>query len=199
MCIISHSFRFLLIIIAAISLTSNNLRSDTSPQTPASEVTENADSPAVAEFTPPPGWNAADKKFLTAHVRALIIGPKIKSDMPPTMNLMIEPFKGTLREYLKNVKRINESHGDSWKDLGTITTKAGQASLSSVDVRSKWGGEKLMHVIIIRDGYAYVLTAAASKNEFFLLYKQFYTSMQSLQIHDNDMTIPDLKEKSPNN
>ena len=142
-------------------------------QTPIKTVELTEKQPLMAVFTPPPNWKVADKEFLSKHVKILVIGPKIKNDMPPTMNLMIEPFKGDLKDYLKNVKKINESHGDFWKDLGNLKTKAGDASLSQVEVSSKWGGEKLMHAIIVKNGFAYVLTATASKNEFGRFYQQF--------------------------
>lgn len=149
----------------------------------------------IAVFTPPKGWSAADKNALSPHVKILVVGPKIQNEMPPTMNLMIESYEGTLKNYLKNVKKINDSHGDAWKDLGSLKTKAGDASLSQVEVRSKWGGEKLMHAIIVRNGYAYVLTAAASKNEFGRFYQQFYTALRSLQIYDNVLDLVEVPYK----
>lgn len=160
----------------------------------SSSIIENQ-SLGIATFTPPKGWKAAGKEALSAHVKILVIGPKIKNEMPPTMNLMIEPYTGTLKSYLSNVKKINESHGDSWKDLGSLKTKAGDASLSQVEIRSKWGGEKLMHAIIVRDGFAYVLTATASKGEFGRFYQQFYTALRSFDIHNNILDLIKNPEK----
>lgn len=148
-------------------------------------ASEKSTSLGLAIFTPPKGWLSADKEALTPHVKILVVGPKLQNDMPPTMNLMIEPYEGTLKNYLNNVKKINDAHGDAWKDLGSLKTKAGEANLSQVEIRSKWGGEKLMHAIIVKNGYAYVLTATASKNEFGRFYRQFYNSLRSLQIYDN--------------
>lgn len=139
----------------------------------------------IAIFTPPKDWKLADRNALSPHVKILVIGPKIQNEMPPTMNLMVEPYSGSLKSYLKNVKSINDAHGDAWKDLGTLKTKAGEASLSQVEIRSKWGGEKLMHAIIVKNGFAYVLTATAAKNEFGRFYQQFYNSLRSLEIYDH--------------
>lgn len=147
------------------------------------------EAPGIAVFTPPKGWRTAEQNALSPHIKVLVVGPKLQNEMPPTMNLMIEPYDGTLKTYLKSVKKINDSHGDAWKDLGTLKTKAGDASLSQVEIRSKWGGEKLMHAIIVKKGYAYVLTASASKSEFGRFYQQFYTSLRSLQIFDNPLDI----------
>lgn len=149
----------------------------------------------IATFTPPNGWNVVNKENLSPHVKILVVGPKIKNEMPPTMNLMIEPYDGNLKSYLIQVKKINDSHGDSWKDLGTLKTKAGEASLSQVEIRSKWGGEKLMHAIIVKNGFAYVLTATASKNEFGRFYQQFYTALRSLQIYENELDLIKNPEK----
>lgn len=151
--------------------------------------------PGIAVFTPPSGWRSADNKDLSPHVKIFVIGPKIQNDMPPTMNLMIEPYEGTLKSYLKNVKKINDAHGETWKDLGSLKTKAGEASLSQVDIRSKWGGEKLMHAIIVKNGYAYVLTATASKNEFGRFYQQFYSALRSLQIYDHVFDLISVPER----
>lgn len=155
---------------------------------PSLQAAESSDQmrESFAEFTPPKGWLEADKNELSPHIKIMVVGPKLQSDMPPTMNLMIEPYNDTLKSYLKNVKKINDSHGDAWKDLGTLKTKAGDASLSQVEVRSKWGGEKLMHTIIVKNGYAYVLTATASKNEFGRFYQQFYNALRSLRIYEAD-------------
>ncbi len=142
-------------------------------------------SAGIALFTPPNDWKQADPKDLSPHIKTMVVGPKLQNDMPPTMNLMIEPYSGTLKSYLKNVKKINDAHGDSWKDLGTLKTKSGEASLSQVEIRSKWGGEKLMHAIIVKNGYAYVLTATAAKSEFGRFYQQFYSALRSLQIYDH--------------
>lgn len=159
------------------------------------EAINETTSPGIAVFIPPKGWGAAEQKSLSPHVKTLVVGPKLQNDMPPSMNLMIEPYQGTLKSYLKNVKKINDAHGDTWKDLGFLKTKAGDASLSQVEIRSKWGGEKLMHAIIVKNGYAYVLTAAAAKNEFGRFYQQFYTALRSLQIYDNLFEVVKNQDK----
>jgi hypothetical protein len=181
------NFAFCTILVGATTLTSSLNAVPAFRKTPTSSVEINE--PSAATFTPPSGWKMADQSDLSPHVKILVVGPKLKSDMPPTMNLMIEPFNGTQKDYLKNVKKINESHGDEWKDLGNLKTKAGDANLSQVEIRSKWGGEKLMHAILVRNGYAYVLTATASKNEFGKFYQQFYTALRSLQIHSDLLDI----------
>ncbi|BBI16624.1 Putative uncharacterized protein [Neochlamydia sp. S13] len=155
----------------------------------SSRIGRSSDSPSIAIFIPPKGWLTADQEALSSHIKYMVVGPKVQNEMPPTMNLMIEPYNGTLKDYLKSVKRINEAHGDSWKDLGMLKTKAGEASLSQVEMRSKWGGEKLMHAIIVRNKCAYVLTATAAKNEFGRFYQEFYKALRSLQIYDDILDV----------
>lgn len=135
-------------------------------------------------FTPPAGWRLADANSLPAHVRVMVVGAGASS-FPPSMNLSSEPFTGSLKQYLKTVKNLNTAQGYEWKDLGTIKIKAGNASLSQVDTKSQWGDVRLMHVIMIHDGYVYILTASALKDEFSILYKDFFAAMRSLRVaHD---------------
>ncbi len=79
------------------------------------------------------------------------------------MNLSTQLFPGTLKDYLKNVKNINEAQGYFWKDLGSITTEAGPASLSQVDTKTEYGDVRQMHVILLKNGRIYILTASALK------------------------------------
>ncbi len=81
------------------------------------------------------------------------------------------------------MKAINDSQGTEWKDLGTIKTEAGDASLSQVDAKTQWGNVRTMHVILLRDGVIYIMTAAATKEEFPKYYKDFFNAMRSLRIN----------------
>ena len=132
-------------------------------------------------FTPPPGWCLADKKDLPSRVSFMVVG-KGNSTFPPSINMATEPYKGTLKEYLKRVKEINKGNGCEWKDLGTIKTLMGNGSLSQVDIQSKWGCQRLMHVIILQDDVIYVVTASALKEEFTNFYKEIFEAFKSLKI-----------------
>lgn len=141
-----------------------------------------AQEPGTVMFKPPEGWLLADPKALPPNVKIMVVG-KGAHEYPPSMNLGTDTYNGTLKQYLKIVKSINESKGAEWKDLGIIRTEAGDASLSQVEGKTQWGTEKQMHVILIRDGTVYILTAAALKEEFPKFYKEFFTSMRSLRIN----------------
>lgn len=153
-----------------------------------SHFSELAKEPGAIVFTPPTGWFLADPKALPSNVKVMVVG-KGNSEYPPSLNLTTEKFSGTLKQYLKIVKSINDSKGDEWKDLGTIRTEAGEGSLSQVDIKSKFGTERLMHVILEKNGTIYILTAAALKNEFPKYYKDFFSSMRSLRINKDNFEL----------
>lgn len=145
---------------------------------------KNMNEPGAVVFTPPEGWRLADPNALPAHVKVMVVGIGEK-DLPPSMTLSVEPYNGTLKQYLKIVKQYNDSHGSEWKDLGTITTDAGEASLSQVDSKTKMGLIREMHLILYKDGRIYILDAAALKDEFPKHYKSFFNAMKSLRINPN--------------
>lgn len=141
--------------------------------------------PGAASFQPPSGWHLADSKALPEAVKIMVVG-KSSTDYPPSLNLVVDPYKGNLKGYLKIVKAYNDSQGADWKDLGTIQLDTGEtASLSQVDTLTKWGQERQMHVILIKDGNAYILTAAALRDEFPKFYKEFFNSLKSLKVNHN--------------
>lgn len=131
-------------------------------------------------FTPPEGWRLANTQSLPSCVIAMVVG-KGSFEFPPSINLGTETYSGTLRQYLKRIKEINTSQGFEWKDLGMIRTDAGDASLSQVDTKTQWGDVRMMHVILLKDGMVYILTAAALKDEFAKFYKDFFNSLRSLR------------------
>ncbi len=139
------------------------------------------ESTETVTFTPPPGWQLAESKGLPPSVKAMVIG-KGKNAYPPSLNLAVEPWDKSLKEYIQLIKGIGESHAIDFKDLGTIQTEAGNGVLIQEDSKTRWGDERQMHVILLRNGSIYILTAAALKEEFPSFYKDFFASMRSLRI-----------------
>lgn len=133
-------------------------------------------------FTPPQGWFLADEKELPESVKVMVLG-KGKSEYPPSINLGLEPYEGSLKSYLKIVKEINRSQHADWQDLGKIQTQAGPASLSQVDMRTEWGQVRLMHVIFVHEKVAYIMTAAAKREEFPEYHQTFFKAMKSLRFY----------------
>ena len=148
------------------------------PDLTASLVNE----PGAVMFTPPKGWRYADNDQLPKSVKVMVVG-KGQHEYPPTINLGTERYTGTLKQYLKIVKEINDSQGAEWKNLGSIRTQAGNGSLSQVDAKTEWGNVRMMHVILIKNGIVYIMTAAAFKDEFPKFYKDFFNAMRSLRIN----------------
>ncbi len=144
----------------------------------------------LAIFNPPSGWMAADrsKVDLPPLVKIMVVG-KPASTFPPSMNLTSAPYEGTLKQYLQIVKNRNQQNKNVWKDLGTIQTQAGKASLSQVDSKSQWGDLRQMHVILVKNKTVYILTAAALKNEFSLYYQDFFKAMSSFRVSNNPLDI----------
>lgn len=143
-------------------------------------------------FDPPSGWKVAHAKELPRYVEAMVVGES-RSNYPPSINLGVEDFTGSLKEYLKIVKKINEVQKTPWKGLGSITTQAGPADLSTADIQTAWGPVKLIHVILVQDGRAIILTGAAKKEEFTTLYPVFLKSMRTLRFG----TSPILATNTP--
>lgn len=158
---------------------------------------QTAQQPGAVTFNPPDSWHLADPQALPSSVKIMVVGQS-STDFPPSINLGTEKFSGTLKDYLKMIKSINASQGSDWKDLGSIRTQAGTASLSQVDAKTEWGEVRMMHVILMKEGTAYILTAAALKDEFSKYYKDFFKSMRSLRFNKNvyeSITNPTLKAK----
>lgn len=159
------------------------------------QYTKPKDEPGAILFTPPEGWRLVDPKEIPGNsIKAMVLG-KGKGAIPPTISLGIDNFQGTLKEYLKKIKAINESHGDEWKDLGPIQTEAGQASLSQVDIDTQWGKIRAMHVVFIKDGVVYILTTSAMRDEFSQFYPQFFNVMRSLRMNK---TIEEMNSEKKN-
>ena len=160
------------------------------------EYQQIAKEPGAVVFNPPEGWFLADPDALPPHVEVMVVG-KGKHEFPPSINLSTEEFEGTMKDYLKIVREINHSHGSEWKDLGTIRTQAGEASLSQADARTEWGPVRMLHVILSRDGVIYILTAAALKEEFPKFYKTFFESLRSLRVNRDPKNMASSEKKLP--
>jgi hypothetical protein len=190
----------LLLVTSAIICFHPSLQADQMTIEEEKKIQENftklAEEPGSVIFTPPKDWHLADMTAMPPSVQIMVVG-KGSKEFPPSMNLATENYKGSLKQYLKIVKEINDSQGAEWKDLGTIRTEAGDASMSQVDSKSEWGEIRMMHVILIKNGTAYILTAAALKDEFPKFYKDFFTSMRSLRINKDLLEmITDARRRS---
>lgn len=178
---------FCYLLCAATFCGSSILKAEENTTNPSKNVLQDdysktANQPGAVIFSPPQDWKAVDPTLLTSSVKAMVIG-KGSHEFPPSINLGTESYKGTLKQYLKRIKEINKSQGSEWKDLGTIRTEAGEASLSQVDRKTQWGDVRMMHVILYKDETIYIMTAASLKEEFPKFYKDFFNSLRSLRFN----------------
>lgn len=146
-------------------------------------------------FTPPNGWGLAPRELLTPNIKVMVMG-KGAQEYPPSINLTVEPWKGTLPEYMAVIRDLNDSQSSNFKELGKVKTEAGEAFLTQEDMKTKWGDVRQMHLVHLHNGVIYILTAASLKDEFAQFYKDFYSSMTSLRIIKGVFdTIPDEKKR----
>lgn len=132
-------------------------------------------------FTPPSGWRFAEVTSKLKNVRTMVVGTG-KRELSPSMNLMVDTYAGTPKEFLKFAKALTEAKGEQLKDLGSIQTEAGKASLLQVDSKTEWGDLRMLQVVLLKQGMVYVLTAAALKEEFAQFYPEFFKALRSLRI-----------------
>jgi len=133
-------------------------------------------------FLPPNGWNIADPKLLSPHVQIGFF-TKGKKETSPSLNLAVEETNLSLTDYLKAVKAIHESDPSThWRQLGKIQALAGLAQLTEIDTKTEVGPMRILQMILVRDGKAYILTAGALKEEFAEYYQDFQKSFRSLQV-----------------
>lgn len=131
-------------------------------------------------FDPPKNWHMGDISVLPSSIKVMVVG-EAKGSLRPSLILATESFKGSLEDYLKIVKKMNKEKKIPWKDLGPISTEAGVGSLSQIDFKTQYGDLREMHFIMVRNGTAYILTAAALKPEFGMYYEDFFQAMKSFK------------------
>lgn len=147
-------------------------------------------------FIPPEGWEIADPKTLAPQVKIAFLKAS-KKGLCPSINLAIEETPATLSEYLKAVKTIHEQNrNNQWRTLGKVHTPAGLAQLTEIDSTSEFGPIRILQLILIQEGHAYILTAAALKTEMPDYYKDFQRAFRSLTLtSDLCSSIPQLERR----
>lgn len=145
-------------------------------ETVSSSITE------IVTFNPPLGWKAPEKLDPRyPSVKLQVVG-KSSSVYPPNMSLSMQPYEGSLKNYLQMIKFKEKKNGNELKDLGSIKTEAGNGNLSQVDTKGQFGDVRFMRVILLKNSTIYIVTASALTKEFPLYYKEFFSAMQSLKI-----------------
>ncbi|MES2345646.1 MAG: hypothetical protein V4494_06905 [Chlamydiota bacterium] len=145
-----------------------------------------AEATVYSYFSPPKGWEIATPDKDAAHVKLGFIGPN-KSGFAPSLNLAVENVGDlSTNEYIKAVKEIHERIPQNrFRQLGKIRTLSGESSLTEIDSKTEWGDVRLMQMIFLKDKIAYIVTAAALKEEFGALTKDFQKAFQSFIVTDD--------------
>lgn len=147
-------------------------------------------------FIPPKDWEIVDAHSLSPKV---VIGfmEKDKKGFCPSMNLAIEKINVSLNEYVKAVKKLHEIDSNTrWRDLGNLKTPAGMARITEIDTKTKWGPVRMLQLILVSEGNAYILTAAAPKEDFSRLYPSLKKSFHSFTLTEDLLSFVNDSHKS---
>lgn len=161
-------------------------------------VTQSLESPESIQcfFVPPEGWEIADPKTFSPQVKIAFLKRGNKG-FCPSINLAIEETQVSLNDYLKAVKAIHEQNRNNhWRALGKVRTPAGLAQLTEIDCATELGAIRILQLILMKEGRAYVLTAAARKEEFSDYYKEIQSAFRSLTLTSDLLSnIPQLERR----
>ena len=131
---------------------------------------------ALVTFTPPPKWKALKDK--TGHIS--FVAPVLKQ-IRPSINLVSEPYTGTLEAYVEAVRKTHESNKkNTYTVLGSVDTSAGTAHVAQIDVKNGFTTMRLMQCILTRDGNAFIITATAKKTDFDTYHNLFLDAFKTL-------------------
>jgi hypothetical protein len=142
-------------------------------------------------FIPPKGWAMAEPNLLGPQVKMAFVKIDKKRKFCPSLNLAIEKVEGGLNAYLNDVKVIHEQdRKNHWRKLGKVHTLAGEAQLTEIDTSSHMGAVRMLQLILLKEGRAYILTAAALKEDFCDFYQEFQSAFRSLTISEKKTSLP---------
>ncbi len=149
----------------------------------------------ICYFTPPKNWSDANPKLLSSSVKMGYFG-KGNENFHPSINLAVEQVDDvTLKEYLKIVKEIHQSNRSTvWRDLGAFHTKAGKAHLTEISMKHQVGEIKMLQIILITEGFAYILTGSSLKEDLPSFRKDFISAFRSTSLTD-DLYAPLQQEQ----
>ncbi|MBS0625560.1 MAG: hypothetical protein JSS32_05885 [Verrucomicrobia bacterium] len=137
---------------------------------------------SVFYFTPPPKWECAQPKNMSPHVQVGFVG-KGTTEFNPSINLAFEDVDVSLKEYVKAVKQVHLSQGDTkWRDLGKFKMAAGEGRLIELSFPSAWGEVKMLQALYVHEAQACILTAAVLKKDYPEFQQPLLQSLQSLSV-----------------
>jgi len=186
--------RKLFFFLIPFALSADIVPKETAPQS-AKHAPLDQTSP-LCYITPPKGWEIAASKNLSKSVQIAFF-KKTSSSFSPSINLAVEKSTLSLQEYLKVIRKIHEAdHRNRWRQLGKVHTQAGIGQLTEIDTTTEWGSIRMLQLIVVKHGHAYVITAAASKEDMAQYYKEFQTTFRTLQVTSDLIgAIPQMQRR----
>lgn len=146
-------------------------------------------------FIPPSGWEIAQLKNPSSHVKIGFIG-KGTGEFRPSVNLATEDVDVSLKEYVKAVKELQQTDPTTkWRDLGKISMQSGVGRLTEMSNPSPWGELKVLQAFFVADEKAYILTAAVLKADFPKFQSELLKTFQSLRLSEEIWTPIENSEK----
>lgn len=147
-------------------------------------------------FIPPKDWAIANPEALAPRVQICFLGKSSKG-LAPSINLATEPVEVSLETYVEEVRKIHVSDPNArWRDLGKYKARLGEGRLTELETTTEYGTARMVQLIVVKDGVAYILTASALKEEFSSYYRTFDQVLSSLQASSNlQESYPSQKEK----
>ena len=147
-------------------------------------------------FCPPQDWEPATLEERKSCVKLAFLGPT-ENGFAPSVNLAIEEIgEASLKTYLKAARAIHERKPNNhWRQLGKIRTQVGEAELTEIDSETEWGDVRMMQAILIKEKTAYIITAAALKEEFGKYTKDFQKAFQTFSLREDLFEAVEDSEK----
>lgn len=140
----------------------------------------------ICIFQPPTDWEIAQLKVPAPNIHIGFLS-KGTDGFRPSINLATEDVEVSLKEYVKAVKEIHTADPKiRWRDLGKFATQAGEGRLIELSNSSPWGKMKIFQAIVVKEGTAYILTAAVLNEDLSKYQASILNSFHSLTL------IPDL-------
>jgi hypothetical protein len=192
---------FLLVGVFSLHFSSTECsQRDLSSHLKAKKYAENHASAKNCTFSYPKEWSVVIDDTLPEVVEVMVKGGG-EYELPPSLNLATEHVSLSQKEYVHNVLQLHKARNShNVKVLGTIQTFSSPATLIEYQTKSGWGDVRMIQAIIVETETAYILTAAALKEEFPQFYKEFFSSIQSLKINSELFTAVeyDIKKQLQN-
>lgn len=102
---------------------------------------------------------------------------------PPSMNLSLEKCSLTTGDYVEAVKmRVKNQSAKTFRDLGTLNTKAGIGRLIQIENKTPHGLFRVIQCFVKGDEKIHIVTAALHEKHFIKHFPSVKQAMESFEI-----------------